>query len=143
LDKFQIQRGLLPSVDGGQTQFIIVGVGPIGPIVTSQIVPQVLHWVELWGIGRQGNDGYVLGNPYPFGYMKTRLIPDHYYMHVWTYFLSKLPEKDVDHLGMDRRGQQPYALARLRTHRCNDIEPVIFSLPYGPSSAAPLGPNPR
>jgi len=40
-----IKSGFLPSVNRRQPQSVIVGIGPIGPVVTPKIMPQVLHWV--------------------------------------------------------------------------------------------------
>jgi hypothetical protein len=46
--QFWIEAALVPGVACGKLQGVVILIGSVGPVMASQIVPQVFDWIQLW-----------------------------------------------------------------------------------------------
>lgn len=126
---------------GGLHEGFIVGIGAVGPVVASQIVPQIFHGIEFRGIRRKLNEGDVGRNPQRLGRVKAGLIPDEHGVHAGREFLCELSEESIDDDGIQIRRQQADTLSAPRTDARERVQIVILRLSNRARSRALLGPH--
>jgi len=127
----------------GLSQVVISIVNTIGPVVLTQILPELLYGIELRRIRRQSYQCHVLGNPHLVRGVKTCPIPDHHYMNIRIRFFFEFSEEGIDRIGVEVGSKQAYRLTGLRARRSKNIEIVILCLTPCRRSASLWGPLPR
>ena len=122
-------------------QRFVIGIGAVGPVVASQVVPKILDGIELWRIGRQLHQRDVGGNLQCFGRVEAGLVPDQHGVHTGSELLCELGEELIDDRGVQVGSEQSDALSALRTDAREHVEVVVLRLPHRPGARAGFGPH--
>ena len=142
LDSVGIAGGLSPGGLGSIFEGIIVFIGTVGPIVASQVVPQVFHRVEFRRIGRQWKERDVVGDLQCVAGVESCLIPDHHNVNVRRDLFGELLQEYIDDLDVDMRREHPHGMAGVWAGGAYDVQPVVSRLPNGGESLATSRPAP-
>ena len=131
MDVCRRQADSLPGLFSGNEERVIVCVNAIGPMVTLEVVPQVLDRVEFGGISWQREQGHVVRHFQRVGAMVSCPVPDQHGLHVGSQGLRELLEKLIDdhcvQVGCDDR----FGLTGFWTSGTNHIDIGILRLAHG------------
>lgn len=122
-------------------QGFVIGICAVGPVVTSQVVPQILNGIELRRIGWQLHERDIGGNLQCFGRVEACLVPDHHGVHTRSELLCELGEELIDDMGVQVGSEQSNALSTLRTDAREHVKVVVLRLPHRPGTRAGFGPH--
>ena len=122
-------------------QGFVIGIRAVGPVVASQVVPQILDGIEFRGIGRQLHQCDVGWNLQCFGRVEAGLVPDQHGVDTGSEFLCELVEELIDDMGVQVGSEQSDALSALRTDTREHVEIVVLRLSHCPGTRAGLGPH--
>lgn len=140
LDRLGVEARFAPGMAGGLQGSFVVRIRPVGPVVASQVVPQVLHGIELRGIRRQLDQADVGWNLQRLGRVKAGLIPDEHGVHARSKLLGELGEELVDDVGIEVGSEQSNALSALRTDAREHVEIIVLRLAHRSWSLASPAP---
>jgi hypothetical protein len=115
----------------------------VGELVLAQVFPDVLGCVELWRIGRQGDQGEIAGNLDAPCAMIARAVDDHDAVGVRGNSFGDLAQMQVEAFGVRVRQDERGAGPALRAGRAEDMGPVITPVARGARARALLGPDAR
>ena len=128
LDPFGIETGLLPCVAGRLAQVVVVVVGAVGPVVATEVVPEVFDGVEFGASRRQRDQRQVLRRLELAAGVEAGLIPEHHHVHIGIDLVGELFKEGVDGLGVECGGEQADGLAGLGTGGAQDVEVLVAGL---------------
>ena len=84
-------------------EVVVIIVDPVRPVVTAEIVPQVLDGIEFRRVRWQRDDRDVRWNLQVFGTVEAGLVPDQNDMDAGVQFVGELFEEHIHHAGVDIR----------------------------------------
>lgn len=115
----------------------------IAELVTSQIGPDVLDWIELGTVGRQVQQGDVVGHAQLVaGLVPASTVDGEHSVRPGRDTCADLIEVQAHHLGVGKRQHQPSSGATARADRTEDVGPRIALIAGCRGSRAALGPDP-
>lgn len=112
----------------------------VGEPVVADELPDVFGWVEFRRLGRQGQDGDVVGQAELFRGVPAGLIKDEDGMCAGIDCGADLGEMGVHRLGVAPRQDQADSLTFLRTDGAEDAGPFGAQILWGAGPRAALGP---
>lgn len=127
---------------GGIAERLVVVVIAVGPVVTSQVMPEVFGGIEFRGIRRQFDQRHVRGDLERLGRVIAGLIPDQHRVDAGVEFPLHLSQKHIHHAGVQVRGEETDALSRRGTDGGHDIEVVVLGLTNRARTRTFSGPHP-
>jgi len=122
---------------------VISLVNTIGPVVLTQVLPELFYGIELRRIRRQFYQCHVLWNRHLVRGVETCPIPDHHYMNIRIRFFFEFSKEGIDRIGIEIGSKQAYRLPGLRARCSKNIEIVILCLTPCRRPSAFWGPLPR
>ena len=131
----------MPSGYRGGFDGIQVLVIAIGPVMTSQVVPEVLHGIQFWGIGWLPVNRDARGNSQGLGRVIRCPIPDHHDVLVRRDRRGDLIEEDLYDGRVESFTDEAFGLAGGRTDRGQHVQVAILGGPRGCRARARVGPD--
>lgn len=130
-----------PGVRGGFGEVVIVLVASVRPVVTSQVMPEILDGVEFRRVWRQRDQGDVGWDLESLGGMVAGLVPNQDGVNVGSQFVGELLKEVIDDGGVQMWRQQSDALTSVGANRSQYIKIVVLRLSHRPWPRALFGPH--
>jgi len=131
----------VPSVATGIDDGVVAVEDGVGEPVLAQVLPDVLHWIELGRVGRQLEQADVVrdGEPAP-GLMPAGSVEQHHGMAARRDVAADLGQMQVHRLAIGHRQNERCPRVAGRTDGAEQIGPIVALVARRPWPAAALGP---
>jgi len=120
---------------------IQVLVGPVRPVMAPQVVPEILHRVQLWRARRQRHQRNVRRHPQRLRPVVACSIPDQRDVFALGNRLRQPVEELLRGVGVDVLGNQTFRPAGGRTNRGEDLQALEAALLRRPRPRTFVGPD--
>ena len=137
-DLLRIQADSPPGLGRRVPQGLVIRVHSVGPVMRTQVTPQVLHRVELRRVRQQPDQAHVLRHHEPTADVVSRVVPQQHGVHPGFQPAGELRQEQVDHrrvqLGHDQPDCRPAGSADRRQH-VQRLPPVLAHPPWPRATA--------
>ena len=142
LERFRILADGTQAPDRLLLQLVVVPVLPVRPVMRPQVMPQVLHRVQLRRVRQQPDQAHVARHHQVPAGVVARPVPDQHRVDPGGQLPRELLQEQVDHrrvqLGHDQRRGRPGGGADRRQH----VQRLRPRLPHRPRPRPLAGPDP-
>jgi hypothetical protein len=142
-DQFGPQADLPPAMLGRLFHGIQVLVGPVRPVMAPQVMPEILHRVQLGRPRRQRHQRDVRRHPQRLRPVIASAVPDQRDVLRRINGLRQTVEELLRGVGVGVRGDQALGLAGGRTNRGEDLQALEAALLRRPRPRTFVGPDRR
>ena len=102
LDRFCVFADRTQTPDRLLLQRVVIPVQAVRPVMRTQVMPQVLHRIELRRVRRQLDQAHIAGHHHILTGVEARPVPDQHRMHPGGQLARELLQEQVDDLGVQR-----------------------------------------
>lgn len=130
-DEVGIEAGGAPSGDRRFEQVVDRVVLSVGPMMASQVMPEVFHRVQFRGIRWKTQQRDVRRTDEFVRPVVSGTVPDQDGLDVRCQCLRQLSQKQFDDGGVEPWRDQSFGLARFSARRRQHIHETVLGLSYG------------
>ena len=143
LDRLRVFADSTQTPDRLLLQLVVIPVRAVRPVMRTQVMPQVLHRIQLRRVRRQLDQAHIARHHQIQTGVEARPVPDQHRMHPGGQLPRELLQEQVHYLGVqcghDQRRHRPCGGA----DGCQHVERGESRLPHRTRSRTPPRPDPR
>ena len=142
LDRFRVFGDRTQTPHGFLLQLVVIPIRTVGPVMRTQVMPEILHRIQFRRVRRQLDQAHIAGHHQIRTGVEACPVPDQYRMHPGGQLPRELLQELVHDRGVQGGHDQRRHRPRGRTHGRQHVQRAESRLPHRTRSRTPPRPDP-